>query len=96
MSERRSSLAPHVTNGLPTPTPTPASPGRRRLLLGLALAPVASSPPILARALAAPAAAPVVLGFDLAAEASISASCICIFDASGRLRVVFGSFDDTP
>ena len=34
----------------------------------------------------------MVLGFDLAAEVSVTASCICIFDAAGRLRVVFGAF----
>lgn len=94
MSERRSLLAPHVANGLPTPAP--ASPGRRRLLLGLALSPVASCAPILARALAAPAAAPVVLGVDLAAEVSVSAGCICFFDAAGRLRVVFGELSAFP
>ena len=76
----------------PLPALAPASPGRRRLLLGLALAPAASCAPILARALAAPGAAPMVLGFDLAAEVSVTASCICIFDAAGRLRVVFGAF----
>ena len=75
----------------PLPALAPASPGRRRLLLGLALAPAASCAPILARALAAPAP-PMVLGFDLAAEVSVTASCICIFDAAGRLRVVFGAF----
>lgn len=79
----------------PLPKQTPASPGRRRWLLRLALAPLPSCPPILALARATPAA-PVVLGIDLAVVPSISATCIRIFDTAGRLRVVFGALFTFP
>lgn len=75
----------------------PASASRRRLLLGTVLAPMAAAWPRHAAALAQPVAAvPTVLGVDLAARAEVSATGICIFDAAGRLRVVFGSFDHSP
>ena len=75
----------------PLPALAPASPGRRRLLLGWRSRRRRAAHRSW-RALAAPGAAPMVLGFDLAAEVSVTASCICIFDAAGRLRVVFGAF----
>ncbi|WP_287814387.1 hypothetical protein, partial [Achromobacter sp.] len=57
-----------------------ASPSRRRLLLGLASAPLAMCLPDLRPPV------PVVLGFDLAGAVDVTATCIRFFDAAGRLR----------
>lgn len=72
------------------PSAAAASPARRRLLLGLASAPLAMClanlrPP-----------APVVLGFDLAGSVDVTATCIRFFDAAGRLRVVIGALSSSP
>ncbi|WP_287820494.1 hypothetical protein [Achromobacter sp.] len=63
-----------------------ASPSRRRLLLGLASAPLAMCLPDLRPPV------PVVLGFDLAGAVDVTATCIRFFDAAGRLRLVIGAF----
>ena len=93
------------------PVLTPASPVRRRLLLGLALAPIAGgmlrAAPVLAAL--APPAAPALMTVEQIVAGSITADklspagrieCssagIRLFDAAGRLRVAFGSFDHSP
>lgn len=87
------------------------SPAWRHLLLGLALAPIAGGMLRAAPALAAlaPAAAPtqmtveqIVAGATTADKLSpavrieCSSAGIRLFDAAGRLRVVFDCFDQSP
>jgi len=75
----------------------PASPARRRLLLGLALTPIAGVALRVPSALpCSRAAVPALVGVDLASRRDITATQIRVFDATGRLRVVFGCFDPSP
>lgn len=67
-----------------------ASPARRRLLLGMASAPLALRLP------SPRPAVPVVLGVVLAGRVDLTATCIRFFDAAGRLRVVIGAFSSSP
>lgn len=69
---------------------TAASPARRRLLLGLASAPLAMSLPIRRPA------RPVVLGIGLAGRVDVTATSIRFFDSAGRLRAVVGAFSSSP
>lgn len=72
------------------PSVAVASSTRRRLLWGLASAPLAMCLPDLRPP------APVVLGVDLAGRVDVTATCIRFFDAAGRLRVVIGAFSSFP
>ena len=67
-----------------------ASPARRRLLLGMASAPLGLRLP------SPRPAGPVVLGVDLAGRIDVTATCFRFFDAAGRLRVVVGAFSASP
>lgn len=69
---------------------TATSPARRRLMLGLASAPLSMCLPDLRPP------APAVLGVDLAGSVDVTATCIRFFDAAGRLRVVLGAFSSSP
>jgi hypothetical protein len=70
--------------------PAPASAFRRRLLLGMASAPLALRLP------SPRPAAPAVLGVDLAGAVDVTATRIRFFDAAGRLRVVIGALSSSP
>lgn len=80
------------------PTSAPGSPGRRRLLLGLVLTPIAGVAALCApfAILCARAAVLALVGVDLASRMDITATHICVFDDTGRLRFVFGCFDPSP
>lgn len=78
------------------PTSAPDLPGRRRLLLALALTPIAGVALRAPSALPCASAAVPLVGVDLASRMDITATHICIFDDTVRLRVVFGCFDPSP